>query len=450
MKTFARFVLSFAVLPLLLVAHRSAQEVHNTSYSTKTAERVLRIESIVPVPVEQVWNAWTTQDGLQEWIAPVVAIDLRIGGTIPTNYDSKAKIGESGTITLPILNYIEKQLITLRVNLNHNFAQKARDEDQNLQEIVQIADGDAKTRLVSFMVGWGTGKDWDATYAFFARGNEWTYQQLAKYLSRAGSAHEQVIKIVTQIQRADYDGDRVELKRLYGELTPFVENKELGSRVRYWRGFALWRRVLNGFNDSVDSKEQEADLRQALDEFDDAAKKDPGFVDAKIGEQSCLGFLIGLNQQNPPRVQELISRAAPLRKEIEAAAPDNPRFLWVQGSILWYVPAERGGGQAKSMEEYQKGMEAVRRQRGSGTDLLEPSWGEPELLMSLAGANLYRTTPDLNAAEQYADSALQLVPYWHYVRDILLPQIRKAQGKSGKELQTHSSGSGAGPFPTDR
>lgn len=137
---------------------------------------------------------------------------------------------------------------------------------------------------------------------------------------------------------------------------------------------------------SVDSKEQEADLKQALDEFDDAAKKDPAFVDTKIGAESCLGFLIGLNPQDTPWMQELISQAAPLRKEIEAAAPDNPRLLWVQGSILWYVPAERGGGQAKSMEAYQKGLEAARKQKSSVTDPLEPSWGEPELLMSLAGA----------------------------------------------------------------
>jgi hypothetical protein len=253
---------------------------------------------------------------------------------------------------------------------------------------------------------------------------------MALSTSAADKSREQVIKIVTQIQRSDYEGDRVALKRLYAELTPFVENKELGSRVRYWRGFALWRRVLNGFNDSVDSKEQEADLKQALGEFDDAAKRDPGFAEARIGAESCLGFLIGLNQQDAPRVQESISRAAPLRKEIEAAAPDNPRFLWVQASILWYVPAEHGGGQAKLIEAYQKGLEAARRQKGSVTDPLEPSWGEPELLMSLAGANLYRTTPDLRAAEQYAQSALELVPYWHYVRDILLPQIRKARGKT--------------------
>jgi hypothetical protein len=248
-----------------------------------------------------------------------------------------------------------------------------------------------------------------------------------------GPTRDTVIKIVAQIQRADYEGDRPALKLLYERLTPFVDDKELASRVRYWRGFALWRRVLNGFNDSVDSKEQETDLKQAVDEFDKSSAKDPAFVDAKIGAESCLGFLIGLNLNDAPRVQELMARGAPLRKEIEAAAPENPRMLWVVGAIQWYVPAERGGGQSKAMETYQKGLEAARKQKGRVTDPLDPSWGEPELLMSLAGANLYRTTPDLNAAEQYARSALELVPYWHYVRDILLSQIRAAKSKTSEQ-----------------
>jgi hypothetical protein len=50
--------------------------------------------------------------------------------------------------------------------------------------------------------------------------------------------------------------------------------------------------------------------------------------------------------------------------------------------------------------------------------------------MSLAWSNLNRTTPDLKAAEQHAQDALKLVPYWHYVRDILMPQIRTAQAKA--------------------
>src|SRR5579872_5377626 len=53
----------------------------------------------------------------------------------------------------------------------------------------------------------------------------------------AESNREQAVKIVTQIQRADYEGDRAALKRLYGELAPFADDQKLGSRIHYWRGF---------------------------------------------------------------------------------------------------------------------------------------------------------------------------------------------------------------------
>jgi hypothetical protein len=246
----------------------------------------------------------------------------------------------------------------------------------------------------------------------------------------ADSSRERVIKIVTQIQRADYEGDRAELKRLYGELTPFAQSKEVASRVRYWRGFSLWRRAMNGFNESVGAKEMGEDLKQALDEFNEAAKKDPSFVDAKIGALSCVTLLaFSVNEGNPARQQELIVQGGHVMQDVQAAAPDNPRYIWVLGPNLWYTPPEHGGGQAKAMELYAKGLETIRKHKTSANDPLEPSWGEPELLVNLAWSNLNRTTPDLNAAEQYARSALELVPYWHYVRDILMPQIQEAKKK---------------------
>ena len=37
---------------------------------------------------------------------------------------------------------------------------------------------------------------------------------------------------------------------------------------------------------------------------------------------------------------------------------------------------------------------------------------------------------DVDAAERYAHDALEIVPYWHYVRDILLPQILAAKAEA--------------------
>jgi hypothetical protein len=50
--------------------------------------------------------------------------------------------------------------------------------------------------------------------------------------------------------------------------------------------------------------------------------------------------------------------------------------------------------------------------------------------MSLAYSYLNKERPDLDAAERNAHGALAIVPNWHYVRDILLPQILRAKGKA--------------------
>ena len=44
--------------------------------------------------------------------------------------------------------------------------------------------------------------------------------------------------------------------------------------------------------------------------------------------------------------------------------------------------------------------------------------------MNLAYMYSHAGTPDRTAALAYAEGAVTAVPEWHYVRDILLPQIQ--------------------------
>ena len=249
----------------------------------------------------------------------------------------------------------------------------------------------------------------------------------------SGASNENVrddtTRIISQIQRADYQGDQATLKKLYNALTPFAEDAQLASRVRYWRGFDMWRRAVNGFNDSVDTSELEQDLKVAVEEFREAITKDPGFVDAKIGLISCLGYMAFMTRQNQARAKELVIQVLALVDEVKKTAPDNPRFLWVLGPILWNSSPERGGGQDKAIDNYKRGLELCSKIKAS-EDPLAPSWGKPELMMSLAYSYANKETPDVEAAERNARAALEIVPYWHYVRDILLPQILAAKAKA--------------------
>jgi tetratricopeptide (TPR) repeat protein len=241
-------------------------------------------------------------------------------------------------------------------------------------------------------------------------------------------------EIVPRILRADFENDRPTLRRLHDELAALPNDPKRTPRVRYWQGFALWRKAINAFNEStLDTVEIERDLREAIRDFEDAKAKDARLVDADIGSSSCWGLLAFLNRSDAARARAFAVPAQRMLDESIATAPDNPRLLWVLGQRQWIGPPassqpEIDARHAKSQATYERGLTLARKQVPS-TDPLEPRWGEPELLMSLAWVNLNRTMPDLDAAETYAQSALALAPTWHYVRDILMPQIIEAMRK---------------------
>ena len=235
-------------------------------------------------------------------------------------------------------------------------------------------------------------------------------------------------KLVMRIQRADYEGDRAELQRLYEKLRPVEGDVRLASRVRYWRGFALWRRAFNGFNVNADPKDLERDMTVALAEFDEAVRLDPSFVDAKVGQISCGQTLAFLNRDNPEKLNEIVAKFVPIYREALAAHPDHPRLLWVVAAQQNYEAFRRGEtSRDVPMATFEKGLALTRQEKV--TDPLEPSWGEPEHLMSMAWMKLNQKPADLAAAESYAKHALAIVPHWHYVREILVKQIAHAKAK---------------------
>jgi len=158
-----------------------SDSIMNRSFVSENGEQFLRYEMEVDTPITEVWKAIATEEGIKTWMAPVAKLDLKTGGTVQTNYSTNSKIGDTGTISLGIINYIPEEMLIYQITLNDVFPEKCRKEDKNLQEIIQLKPlSKNKTKVSSTMVGWGQGKEWDETYTFFEKGNKWSYQQLVK------------------------------------------------------------------------------------------------------------------------------------------------------------------------------------------------------------------------------------------------------------------------------
>jgi hypothetical protein len=253
----------------------------------------------------------------------------------------------------------------------------------------------------------------------------------AAWLAVAQPESDARIRQMEAIIRADYEADLAGLKALAASLSPDADSVTVAARLRYWRGFALWRRVINGFNEAVVPHDVEADTHAAIREFEIARQLDPQFVDATVGLISCLQLLTFMNSGNGAVVQELVPRFSALLKEAISTAPNNPRLLWVQGQSEWYTRPGAAAElivqrQSTALRTYERGLEAATKIGKPDGQSLDPVWGEPELLMNLAWAHLNKARPDPVTARRYAQRALALVPNWHYVGRILMPQIERA------------------------
>jgi uncharacterized protein YndB with AHSA1/START domain len=71
-------------------------------------------ETEIDAEIDAVWNAFTTKEGLQTWMAPLVEIDLAISGKMKANYNPDGKIGDPMTIENTILSFDPKHMLSLK------------------------------------------------------------------------------------------------------------------------------------------------------------------------------------------------------------------------------------------------------------------------------------------------------------------------------------------------
>ena len=82
-----------------LIYGQTEKRVISTVDTTQAGELVLKHEFTVRVPLDSVWNTFTTQKGWESAFVAKAEVDFKINGTIKTSYDKNAKIGDSSSIS---------------------------------------------------------------------------------------------------------------------------------------------------------------------------------------------------------------------------------------------------------------------------------------------------------------------------------------------------------------
>jgi uncharacterized protein YndB with AHSA1/START domain len=71
-------------------------------------------EAVVEASVEDVWQAFTTPKMLEQWMAPLVDIDLTVGGKLRSNYNPEGTLADAGAIENTILSYDPGRMLSLK------------------------------------------------------------------------------------------------------------------------------------------------------------------------------------------------------------------------------------------------------------------------------------------------------------------------------------------------
>lgn len=152
---------------------------------TEAGEMVLVQSVAIEAPVAAVWAAYTTDDGWMAWASPLAEIDLRAGGTIKTHYGSDAKIGDAGTNTLHIVNYVPERVLTLRAELSDRWPDVMKEDDGKLMNVIVFESvGENRTNVSSYGVGYRDLPAYEKLMEFFIPANEELLRKLKTHLEQ--------------------------------------------------------------------------------------------------------------------------------------------------------------------------------------------------------------------------------------------------------------------------
>jgi uncharacterized protein YndB with AHSA1/START domain len=153
------------VLAVLLTVASTPTSCPSQTFATpaqpdKSAE-VLRIELSIPAPVHEVWEAFTTEQGLSSWLAPNVSVNLKPGGDWLVKFP-----GSTGGGT--ILSFVPEKEIVISALAPDRFPQVRAARTHAV--FTFTAKGNS-TLVALTQTGWQNGKEWDAAYEYLAAGN---------------------------------------------------------------------------------------------------------------------------------------------------------------------------------------------------------------------------------------------------------------------------------------
>ncbi len=122
---------------------------------TNDPDRVIRGEVVVDADVQEVWDAWTTEDGITSFFAPACHVEPRVDGAYEIFFLPDAEPGSKGGEDLRVLTFEPGKMLSFTWNAPPHMPYVRRQRTSVVLRFAVTEDG--RTRVTLTHGGWGEG-----------------------------------------------------------------------------------------------------------------------------------------------------------------------------------------------------------------------------------------------------------------------------------------------------
>lgn len=140
-------------------------------YVVDNSDKMLVKEITVSASIDDVWEAWTTTEGVKSFFSTSADVQLRVGGRYEIYFLLDKEYGFRGSEDCKILSFLPKRLLSFEWNAPPDFGRLRNKKTQVILEFEKANRKEVKVTLTQH--GWGIGEEWDKLYGYFD--NAWSY-----------------------------------------------------------------------------------------------------------------------------------------------------------------------------------------------------------------------------------------------------------------------------------
>ena len=188
----------------------------------------IELTAVVHAPIEKVWQAFTTTEGMRSWAVAQADIEMKLGAVWKTKYGKEGTLGDEGTIFNELLAFDPGRMYTIRIQKppkGFPFMNVYRD----MWTVVYFDPTEnGKTKVTLRAHGFTDSEESQKMRAFFERGNKYTLGELVKHFSKTAERFEGLAVQVSddgaiKVRRKDQAASTVTVKlagiaRIDGEV----------------------------------------------------------------------------------------------------------------------------------------------------------------------------------------------------------------------------------------